>query len=210
MAIALLGKLVEKNLVKTLLILGNDATASWLGNRLQSEKVEEVKIYLDATNNIKRIVHLLLNRRIRFSTLGRLFYANLLRRSIPFHYDGQLVSNKELVDVINEVRPDQVLCFRCGLIINRLVLETGVPILNIHVSSLPEFPGLGTIDQSINAKVWEQYACLHKIDEGIDTGEVIARKSYSLDPNLSYKKNEDIAYMAGVDLAIEFLKAEQG
>jgi hypothetical protein len=196
--------------VKTLLILGNDATASWLGNRLQSEKVDRVNIYLDATNSIKRVTSLLLNRRIRVSTLIRLFYANLLRQSMPFDYDGQLASNKELVDVINDVKPDQVLCFRCGLIINQLVLETGVPIYNIHVSSLPEFSGLGTIAQSIIAEAWNQYACLHKIDEGIDTGEVMVKKGYSLNSNLSYKKNEDIAYMAGVHLAIEFLNSEHG
>lgn len=195
--------------MKTLLVLGNDAAASWLGNQLQCEKINNVNIYLDATNSMKRVISLLLNRRIKLSTLIRLFYANLLRQSKPFDYDGQLASNKELSDVINEVKPDQVLCFRCGLIINRLVIETGVPVFNIHVSSLPEFPGLGTIDQSINAKAWNQYACLHKIDEGIDTGEVIVKKKYLLDSKLSYKNNEDIAYMTGVDLAISFLKSAQ-
>ena len=196
--------------MNTLLVLGSDATASWLGSRLQSEGVGEVSIYLDASNNIKRVIRLLLNRRIRLSTLIRLIYADILRRSMPFDYDGQLASNKELVDAIMKVKPDQVLCFRCGLIINRLVLETGVPVFNIHASSLPEFPGLGTIDQSIRARAWNQYACLHKIDEGIDTGEVMIKKAYTLDPNLSYKENEDTAYRAGVDLAIEYLKSEHG
>lgn len=193
--------------MKTLLILGNDAVGSWLGNKLKCEEIDNVCIYLDETNNTKRAISLLLNRRIKFTTLIRLFYANILRQSKPFRSDGHIDSNKQLLNLIKKMQPDQVICFRCGLIINKLVIETGVPIFNIHVSSLPEFPGLGTIEKSINAKAFNQYACLHKIDEGIDTGEVIVKKKYLLNPKLSYKCNEDIAYMAGVNLAISFLKS---
>jgi methionyl-tRNA formyltransferase len=195
--------------MKTLLILGADSAASWLGYRILLEKLENVHIFVDTSNNLVRIIRLLWKGRLKTITLIRLVVAEILRSSKPFEFNGKISSNAELIDLIRETNPDQVLCFRCGLIINRTVIETGVPIFNIHVSSLPEFPGLGTIDKSIKAKAWEQYACLHRIDEGIDTGQILMRRQYFLSSDFSYKKNEDIAYTAGVELAMEYLQKER-
>ncbi|SDR11506.1 phosphoribosylglycinamide formyltransferase [Virgibacillus salinus] len=50
-------------------------------------------------------------------------------------------------------------------------------IINIHPSLLPDFPGKDAIGQAYKAGVSNTGVTVHYIDEGIDTGPVIAQKS---------------------------------
>lgn len=191
--------------MKTLLIIGNDKASSWLGNRINQLDLKDVTLVVDKSTNFKRIKNILFKRRMSISTLIKIMWAEICRKRLSFQAITQIQSNQDLLNCIEKFNPDRVLCFRCGLIINRTVLATGVPVYNIHVSDLPQFPGLGTIAKAINAKAWHQNACLHYIDEGIDTGDIIQKEPYELSPVNSYKTNEDTAYLAGLNLAIQYL-----
>ena len=46
---------------------------------------------------------------------------------------------------------------------------------NVHPSILPSFPGLGAEKQASKYGALFQGASLHKVDEGIDTGQLIAQ-----------------------------------
>ena len=48
-------------------------------------------------------------------------------------------------------------------------------IINIHPSLLPAFPGLEAWKQALAASVTETGCTVHYVDEGMDTGEVIAQ-----------------------------------
>ncbi len=50
-------------------------------------------------------------------------------------------------------------------------------IINIHPSMLPEFPGKDAIGQAFKAGVSTTGVTVHYIDEGIDTGPIIAQES---------------------------------
>jgi phosphoribosylglycinamide formyltransferase 1 len=56
-------------------------------------------------------------------------------------------------------------------------------IVNIHPSLLPAFPGKDAIGQAIRAGVKESGVTIHFVDEGMDTGPVIAQESVSIDVN---------------------------
>ncbi len=191
--------------MNTLLILGDDSASSWLGCKLQSENLQGVHLYIDKSTNLKRVIRLLWRGRLSLNTVLKLFFAEKTRKRKPFNSHGYISSNSDLINIIQKHTPEKILCFRVGLIINRSVLEVGVPIYNVHVS---DFPGLGTIARSIKAKKWEQNACLHHIEEGIDTGKVMLKEHYTMLPQNTYKENEDLAYIAGVNLAILFLNNE--
>lgn len=48
-------------------------------------------------------------------------------------------------------------------------------ILNIHPSLLPAYPGLHVIEQAFSDRVTETGCTIHYVDEGVDTGPVIAQ-----------------------------------
>ncbi|WP_150283746.1 phosphoribosylglycinamide formyltransferase [Rummeliibacillus sp. TYF-LIM-RU47] len=64
-------------------------------------------------------------------------------------------------------------------------------IINIHPSLLPAFPGKDAIGQALDAKAKETGVTVHYVDEGMDTGPVIAQESvriYENDTEESLKK----------------------
>lgn len=55
-------------------------------------------------------------------------------------------------------------------------------ILNIHPSLLPEFPGKNGIRDAFEANVKHTGVTIHWVDEGVDTGEIIAQESIEILP----------------------------
>ena len=53
-------------------------------------------------------------------------------------------------------------------------------IVNIHPSLLPAFPGKGAIAQAYESGVTETGISVHYVDEGMDTGPVIARERVAI------------------------------
>lgn len=53
-------------------------------------------------------------------------------------------------------------------------------IVNIHPSLLPAFPGIDAIGQAYRAEVRTTGVTVHYIDEGIDTGPIIAQESVTI------------------------------
>ncbi len=50
-------------------------------------------------------------------------------------------------------------------------------IINIHPSLLPEFPGKDAIGQAYHSGVRKTGVTIHYVDEGMDTGPIIAQES---------------------------------
>ncbi|MDI3257640.1 MAG: phosphoribosylglycinamide formyltransferase [Kyrpidia sp.] len=55
-------------------------------------------------------------------------------------------------------------------------------IINLHPSLLPRFPGKDAVGQALAAGVRETGVTVHFVDEGMDTGPVIAREPVAVDP----------------------------
>ncbi|GFH41783.1 phosphoribosylglycinamide formyltransferase [Lactococcus hodotermopsidis] len=56
-------------------------------------------------------------------------------------------------------------------------------IINIHPAYLPEFPGAHGIADAWHARVSESGVTVHYVDNGIDTGEIIAQRRVPILPN---------------------------
>ncbi|WP_209124789.1 phosphoribosylglycinamide formyltransferase [Alkalihalobacillus sp. BA299] len=54
-------------------------------------------------------------------------------------------------------------------------------IVNIHPSLLPSFPGKDAIGQALLAGVKVTGVTIHYVDEGMDTGQIIAQEAVSID-----------------------------
>jgi len=55
-------------------------------------------------------------------------------------------------------------------------------VINIHPALLPAFPGLEAIRQAFEAKAKITGCTVHLVDEGCDTGPIIAQRSVEVDP----------------------------
>lgn len=53
-------------------------------------------------------------------------------------------------------------------------------VINIHPSLLPDFPGLDGHGDAFRAGVLETGCTVHYVDEGLDTGPIIAQKKFSI------------------------------
>jgi phosphoribosylglycinamide formyltransferase-1 len=56
------------------------------------------------------------------------------------------------------------------------------PVLNVHPSLLPAFPGMRAIEEALAAGVRETGVTVHLVDEGVDTGPVLAQEAVPVDP----------------------------
>ena len=64
-------------------------------------------------------------------------------------------------------------------------------IINIHPSLLPAFPGRQGIQDAYNAGVKESGVTIHYVDEGIDTGEIIAQERLQIKPEWTLEELEN-------------------
>jgi phosphoribosylglycinamide formyltransferase 1 len=55
-------------------------------------------------------------------------------------------------------------------------------IVNVHPSLLPQFPGAHAIDDALAAGVETTGVTVHRVDEGLDTGPVLAQARIAVEP----------------------------
>lgn len=55
-------------------------------------------------------------------------------------------------------------------------------ILNVHPSLLPAFPGVNAVDDALAASVPETGVTVHVVDEGVDTGPIVAQERVPILP----------------------------
>ena len=56
-------------------------------------------------------------------------------------------------------------------------------LINTHPSLLPLYPGAHAVRDVLQAKATVTGVTIHKVDEGVDTGEIIVQQSVPVDPN---------------------------
>ena len=57
------------------------------------------------------------------------------------------------------------------------------PVLNVHPSLLPAFPGMHAVEEAVAAGVAETGVTVHFVDEGIDTGPPVLQEAVSVRPD---------------------------
>jgi len=171
-----------------------------------------ISIVIDKSSTIKRVFKLLYKKRISFYLLCLMFITELIRKKEKKinHSNYYIIKkNIDLESIIKKESFDLIILFKAGLIINESILKKNIPIYNVHCAKIPEFSGLGSIYKAVKSNNLKQEVTMHKITKDIDSGEIILTNSYLLKKELSYRKNEDIAYHKGIELIIDFLKKQK-
>lgn len=188
--------------MKSLIILGNDKIAGSVSEKILG--LEDCIVYIDRSTGFSRVLKLLKRRVISIRLLAKMAACELLRDGcLPDAALPSLKSNGDLLQAISDHKPDRLILFRAGLIINKSVIATGVPVFNIHAAIVPDYGGIGSIDRAIKDRAFTQFASLHVVTTRIDEGEVVDRVTYELNPDYTYCQNEGIAYRAGQQLLLK-------
>jgi len=138
-----------------------------------------------------------------------MIYCELSREGLKPSSDiPSINTNSEFLRVIDELKPDRIILFRAGLIINKKIINSGIHIMNIHAAKIPDFGGIGSIHRAIQSGAYSQFASLHVITSRIDKGQVLDFEEYNLDPYLSYCNNEMKAYQAGKKLLLRTIESD--
>ena len=56
-------------------------------------------------------------------------------------------------------------------------------VVNVHPSLLPQFPGAHAVEEQLKAGVRESGATVHLVDEGVDSGPVLAQERIAVRPD---------------------------
>ncbi|WP_261378515.1 phosphoribosylglycinamide formyltransferase [Paenibacillus agilis] len=90
-------------------------------------------------------------------------------------------------DVLLKLREERidwiVLAGYMRLVTPVLLSAYGGRMLNIHPSLLPAFPGLNAVKQALDYGVCVTGVTVHLVDEGVDTGQVLAQRVVLVEKN---------------------------
>ena len=98
-------------------------------------------------------------------------------------HDGREERDAAMAAWLEERGVELVVCAGYMHLLRRPFLERyGGRIVNTHSAPLPDFPGLRPIEDVLAAGVPETAATVHFVDEGVDTGPVIAAERVPVEP----------------------------
>jgi len=79
-------------------------------------------------------------------------------------------------------------------------------VINIHPALLPSFPGLDAIGQALEARVDKTGVTVHFVDEGVDTGPVIAQREVPVPPGVGREELEAAVHAVEHELYPEAIR----
>ena len=102
----------------------------------------------------------------------------------PRDFASPVEHDRELVRLLQKKRTDWVVCAGYLRILQKPMLDAFKNrIVNIHPSLLPAFPGLRAQKQALDQGVKFTGCTVHFVDEGIDTGPIIAQRVVKIQKN---------------------------
>ncbi|MHC9532639.1 phosphoribosylglycinamide formyltransferase [Dellaglioa sp. L3N] len=109
----------------------------------------------------------------------------------PKDFENRSHYEQAIVNALAKFQIDLILLAGYMRVITTTLLsEYPMKIINIHPALLPLFPGIHGIDDAYNAGVKETGVTIHYIDEGVDTGPIIAQQSVPILSNETLEQLE--------------------
>jgi phosphoribosylglycinamide formyltransferase-1 len=96
-------------------------------------------------------------------------------------YADRAARDEAMADWLAAQRVEIVVCAGYMQLLTRGFLGR-FPCINVHPSLLPAFPGLDAVGQALAVGAQETGVTIHFLDEGLDTGPVIAQERLAIDP----------------------------
>ncbi|MDP3935800.1 MAG: methionyl-tRNA formyltransferase [Alphaproteobacteria bacterium] len=126
------------------------------------------------------------------------------RHNIPVHYPKTLRAPETQAE-LRSLRPDICVVAAYGFILPQAILD--IPILgciNIHGSLLPRWRGAAPIQHSILAGDTETGITIMKMDAGMDTGDMLYKRSVPITVSTSQMLFNELSLLGG-EMIVEYL-----
>lgn len=112
----------------------------------------------------------------------------------------------EAIEQIASFRADVMVVAAYGLILPaRILALPRLGCINIHASLLPRWRGAAPIQRAIQAGDLDTGICIMQMDEGLDTGAVLLRRSCPIGPRDTYGDLHDRLAQLGAETILEAL-----
>ena len=96
------------------------------------------------------------------------------------------------------------------IISKNFIKQFGKKIINIHPSLLPKFKGLNTFSRILNANEKKTGCTVHYVNEKLDGGNIIAKKSFFINSNDNEKtlkqKTQKLEYQIFPEAVIKIFR----
>jgi methionyl-tRNA formyltransferase len=126
-------------------------------------------------------------------------------RTIPCLQPERL-SHPDVLDVLRKWDPDLIVVAAYGKILRKDVLEfPRFKCVNVHASLLPKWRGASPIHSAILSGDQKTGVTIMKMDEGIDTGDILTQKEIQIEDNDTTETLTEKLAFAGGQLLVETL-----
>ena len=113
----------------------------------------------------------------------------------------------ENLESLQKAAPDVLVVAAYGLILPSSVLSLPrFGCINVHASLLPRWRGAAPIERAIMAGDEETGVCIMQMEEGLDTGPVMAQRQISIEPEYTTQPLEQILANTGSELLLATLQ----
>lgn len=127
-------------------------------------------------------------------------------RNIPV-YQPESLKNSDACGVIEAIEPDVIVVVAYGKILPKRLLDLPkYGCINVHASLLPKYRGAAPIQWSVMNGDKETGVTVQRMNEGIDTGDIIYTKKTEIDINETSEQLFDRLSVMGADVLAVTLK----
>lgn len=117
-------------------------------------------------------------------------------------------SQPDFLDRLRELNPDLIVVIAFGQILRKEVLDLPkYGCVNVHVSLLPKYRGAAPINWAIINGEEKTGVTTMFMDEGLDTGDIIKTREFSLDDEINAGQLHDIMMEEGADVLSQTVKS---
>ena len=128
-----------------------------------------------------------------------------LKHNIPV-YQPKRIREAEAVETVRAMNPEVIVVVAFGQIIPKEILEMApYGCLNVHASLLPAYRGAAPIQWAVLNGDKESGVTIMRMDEGLDTGDMISKVIVPLDKKETSETLFDKLAMEGAKLLVETL-----
>jgi methionyl-tRNA formyltransferase len=145
----------------------------------------------------------------RFDTQDLLLKAKATHHGIPFVVH-QNINSQEFIEFLTNSRCDIFVSMSFNQIFKKEVIDIPAKkIINCHAGKLPYYRGRNVLNWALINDEKDFGVTVHYVDDGIDTGDIILQRIYTIDDNDSYSTLLYRSYLYCAEVLIDAIKIIQ-